>query len=106
MPSFGNYTTWMTPSTGRLANDGIFVRALVMRDANNVSLAMITLDGIGSDGTLNRMAHDIAVASGSQIPVRLVVDCRRSSSVVVVSFFYSFCAVHLTLAHSHTKRTT
>jgi hypothetical protein len=79
LPSFARYTTWMTPSKGRMPNDGIFVRALVMKDSSGTAFAMVTLDGIGSDGTLNAMAFDIAKGMGFTLPVR-VLEAKSSLS--------------------------
>jgi hypothetical protein len=67
----------MTPSLGRLPGDGIYVRALVMRDSNGVSVAWVTLDGIGSDITLNALAFDIAVDMGFSVPY---ANCTFSGS--------------------------
>ena len=67
IPSFGKYTTWMTPSVGSL--DGIWARALALQDAAGTHLIFLSIDGIGADRTLMRMAYEIALQEGLQTPI-------------------------------------
>lgn len=55
----------MMPSTGVL--DPNFAKALVLDDGQT-TIAIVTLDGIGSDGTLNQLAYDIAASKGFTVP--------------------------------------
>ena len=64
------YTTFMMPSTGVL--DPNYGKCLVLDDGNT-KFAFVTLDGIGSDGTLNELAYDIAIDNGFDIPFENVL---------------------------------
>lgn len=59
------YTTFMMPSTGVL--DPNFAKALVLDDGKT-AICVVTLDGIGSDGTLNELAYSIAEDQGFSVP--------------------------------------
>lgn len=65
LPEETNYTTWMVPSTGHL--EPTWVKALII-DTGDVQSCFITIDAIGSDGNLARLAYDIAAAKGFKIP--------------------------------------
>ena len=60
------YTFFMEPSQGHIPDDGTWTKALVL-DNGVERIAFVTLDGIGSDGTLNRMTVNIAQSMGSTI---------------------------------------
>lgn len=94
LPSFAKYTTWMTPSKGRLPNDGIFVRSLVMKDSSGTAIAMTTLDGIGSDGTLNQMAYDLAVGLGFTLPVTNLF-CLKIVVLLILLLFKKVFQLHV-----------
>jgi hypothetical protein len=51
----------MEPNTGVL--DPIYVKALSLSDGAT-SIMFVTIDGVGSDSTLNALAYDIAVTQG------------------------------------------
>ncbi|XP_065899921.1 neutral ceramidase B-like [Dysidea avara] len=59
------YTTWMLPSTGHLTPT--WVKALVI-DTGDEQICFVTVDAIGSDGTLAELAYDIATSKGFRIP--------------------------------------
>jgi len=65
LPEPKEYTFWMTPSVGVMAP--LWVKALVI-DNDEERVAFVTLDGIGSDGTLNELAYKIAQAQGFNVP--------------------------------------
>jgi hypothetical protein len=111
LPEFGPYTTWMTGNTGRLANDGIFLRALVMKDDAGTAVAMLSVDAIGSDGTLNQLAYDLAVTMGFTVPFE---NCMFHSShshsgpgaisVRIRISFFIFCKIEFCFRGSFKKR--
>eukprot|EP01100_Stratorugosa_tubuloviscum_P003848 TRINITY_DN1936_c0_g2_i1.p1 TRINITY_DN1936_c0_g2~~TRINITY_DN1936_c0_g2_i1.p1 ORF type:complete len:480 (-),score=253.66 TRINITY_DN1936_c0_g2_i1:80-1519(-) len=70
IPQFRNYTTWMMPSQGNM--DPTWVKALII-DNGEKQICFVTLDGIGSDGTLSQMAYDIAVTRGFDLPIDSVI---------------------------------
>lgn len=73
LPRGTRYTTWMTPSVG-WSPEGMWCRALTLRDtAANTSVTFLTIDGIGSDGTLRRNAVRFAKGSGFNVPVQNVI---------------------------------
>jgi len=74
VPEFLQYTTFMTPSVGII--DPTWVKAVVL-DNSVTQIAFITLDGIGSDGSLNQLAWDIATGLGFTVPFE---NCLFSSS--------------------------
>jgi hypothetical protein len=55
----------MMPSVGVL--DPNYAKALVLDDGTT-KICIVTLDGIGSDGTLNELAYDLAVDQGFSVP--------------------------------------
>lgn len=74
LPEFRQYTTFMMPSTGII--DPTWTKALVL-DNGETQIAFMTLDGIGSDQNLNRMAWEIATMNGFKVPFE---NCLFSSS--------------------------
>ncbi|XP_065899909.1 neutral ceramidase-like isoform X2 [Dysidea avara] len=64
-PQETKYTTWMMPSKGHL--QPTWVKALVI-DTGDEQICFVTLDAIGSDGTLMQLAYDIATSKGFTIP--------------------------------------
>jgi hypothetical protein len=65
IPEPTKFTTWMKPSVGHL--EPTWAKAVVVSDGS-VSFCFITIDAIGADGTLRRMAYDMAVQQGFSIP--------------------------------------
>lgn len=74
VPEFTNYTTFMMPSKGVM--DPTWVKVLIVDDGTN-PWAIITLDGIGSDSSLNYLSWTIAATKGFTIPFE---NCIFSSS--------------------------
>lgn len=70
IPVFANYTTWMIGNKGAL--NPTWVKALALDDGTN-QFVFVTLDGIGSAGDLNRLAHDIAGGMGFKLPYENVL---------------------------------
>ncbi|KJE90076.1 hypothetical protein CAOG_01451 [Capsaspora owczarzaki ATCC 30864] len=65
LPIRTNYTYWMTPSVGHL--DPTWAKALVIDDGNT-KFCFATIDAIGSEGDLRKMAYDNAVSRGFTVP--------------------------------------
>ena len=64
IPKPTKYTTWMTPSVGVHENDGIFCRALTIRDTiANTTVTFVTMDAIGALGTFKTLFFRFRVLS-------------------------------------------
>lgn len=83
IPRPDKYTTFMMPSVGVL--DPNFAKALVLDDGKT-SVAIVTLDGIGSDGTLNLLAYDIAKGRGFTVPFENVLFSSSHSHSGIPEF--------------------
>eukprot|EP01102_Stenamoeba_stenopodia_P015167 TRINITY_DN5144_c0_g1_i1.p1 TRINITY_DN5144_c0_g1~~TRINITY_DN5144_c0_g1_i1.p1 ORF type:complete len:500 (+),score=112.80 TRINITY_DN5144_c0_g1_i1:178-1677(+) len=61
LPKFTQYTTWMTPSVGMY--DPTWVKCVVI--SNGIEkVAFVTMDVIGSDGSMGQLGYDIAASQG------------------------------------------
>lgn len=74
IPSPGEYTTWMEPSQG-LWNP-TWIKALVL-DNGEDTVAFVTMDAVGADSQLSRMAWELATVAGFKIPYE---KCTFSAS--------------------------
>lgn len=85
IPHFGKYTTFMMPSTGVKAP--LYTKCLSLLDTDTAStLILVTIDSIGSDNTLLRMAYD------------RVVNATRKKGI---DFSVPFDNVIMAASHTH-----
>jgi neutral ceramidase len=74
IPKPTKYTTWMTPSQGRMPNDGIFCRALTIRDTDTqATVTFVTIDAIGALGHLKRNAVRFAAGLNFTVDMNNVI---------------------------------
>jgi neutral ceramidase len=71
LPQFGAYTTFMMPSEGVLIPT--YAKCLVLKSSNAIPLALVSLDAVGSDGTLLSLAYQKAKEMGFNIPLDNVI---------------------------------
>jgi len=78
IPCVQEFTTWMMPSLGTI--NTLWAKALILMNGNQ-SFVAVTLDAIGSDGTLNNLAYQYAEAQGFPIPFENIIFlCSHSHS--------------------------
>jgi hypothetical protein len=77
LPEPTNYTTYMTPSTGVI--DPNYAKALVIEDDNGTRVCLVTMDAIGTDNTLMKMAYDMALSMGFTVPFERVTSSGSHS---------------------------
>ena len=70
IPVAKNYSNWMTGNIG--VQSPIYARALVLQ-TNLTSVCYLTMDGIGADGTLRRLAWEKARDQGFNVPLDNVI---------------------------------
>jgi len=64
------YSNWMTGNIG--VQSPIYARALIL-ETGNTSICYLTMDGIGADGTLRKIAWEKATDQGFKIPLDNVI---------------------------------
>ncbi|KNC56090.1 uncharacterized protein AMSG_02103 [Thecamonas trahens ATCC 50062] len=71
LPQKRKYTTFMMPSVGII--DPTWCKVLILDDGKGTQLAFVTLDGIGSDETLNGIVIEKIREAGSTLTIENIV---------------------------------